>query len=499
MSSDYNSLENDIRLNKIPLDVAEKSIKSFENSWIYIKSTIAFDKNDYLSEDFMGQYYKFKVRNVKICDFIYIYGYEDNDRLLINKSQIIQSENSVEKDEIKLVIRNNNITSEIFIKKYSPRVDSRIEDILHSKNNLIITEGKTDWKHLKRALGLLKEQGRFAELDIDFLEYEDIEMGNKTLKKVCEYNALFSSEYLKIFIFDSDDTKINNEHKNESFLSYGNNVYSIVLPIPEHRKTTPMISIEHYYTDDEIKTFDRNQRRLFFANEFNFNTGQHNLYKTTYALNVNPQVANNLIIDEKVYSLKYPVDKKEDVYKDKGKVSVALSKNDFAENIYQRVPPFDKFSIESFSCFFDKIVEIYNDHKSLKSDNAMEISRGVYHEHLESGFQELTLNCSVNNETAMMLQPNVPLVFLMGLSETMEQIILTVTDCIGNLILNFPIDISDTLLNFLIAKSKNCFNRMYLFVCDENRTSISKKEILHSNDANVIIDRILIELNITMG
>ena len=52
--------------------------------------------------------------------------------------------------------------------------------VLYNKINLelsnlkkprIITEGKTDWKHLKKALLRLKNECKFEQLDIEFLEY----------------------------------------------------------------------------------------------------------------------------------------------------------------------------------------------------------------------------------------------------------------------------------------------------------------------------------------
>ena len=102
----------------------------------------------------LAEKYKFKVKQVSvgIDDYIRIFGAEDEDRLLINTSYVVQSEASLEMDEIKLIVRDDNIYAEIFIKKYLPRIDSRLDEILQSKSNLIITEGKTDWIHLKHAL-----------------------------------------------------------------------------------------------------------------------------------------------------------------------------------------------------------------------------------------------------------------------------------------------------------------------------------------------------------
>ena len=50
----------------------------------------------------------------------------------------------------------------------------------------------------------------------------------------------------------------------------GNNVYAVCIPIPKHRIQTPEISIEHLYSDEEIKTFD-GSFRLYMGNEFNKN------------------------------------------------------------------------------------------------------------------------------------------------------------------------------------------------------------------------------------
>lgn len=90
---------------------------------------------------------------------------------------------------------------------------------------------------MKNALFQLKAEGKFKQLDIDFFEYEnEVQMGNDVLKRICSYQSLFENEKLKIFIFDSDDKKINEEHQGHDYINHGNNVYSLVLPIPKHRK-----------------------------------------------------------------------------------------------------------------------------------------------------------------------------------------------------------------------------------------------------------------------
>ena len=99
-------------------------------------------------------------------------------------------------------------------------------------------------------------------------------MGDSKLISMCENFSRISQKRKLIFIFDNDNPdikkKINNEN-NEQFKSWGNNVFSFTLPVPQHRISTPEISIEHYYTDNIIQTFidnDKGKRRLFLGNEF---------------------------------------------------------------------------------------------------------------------------------------------------------------------------------------------------------------------------------------
>ena len=58
-----------------------------------------------------------------------------------------------------------------------------------------------------------------------------------------------------IFVFDRDDPTILNEVSDESkgYRSWGNNVFSFAIPVPNHRNGNPQISIEFYYKDEEIR------------------------------------------------------------------------------------------------------------------------------------------------------------------------------------------------------------------------------------------------------
>lgn len=148
------------------------------------------------------------------------------------------------------------------------------------ENPLIITEGSTDWKHMKKYWELYIKQSCI----VDFFDYEPgnsskigmikQEMGSAALHEMCRAYSKMKLGKVFIFIADRDEPKIVKEMSNESspYKYWGNGVYSLVLPIPEHRISTPEICIEHYYSDVEIKTFyvcaDKKERRLFLGNDF---------------------------------------------------------------------------------------------------------------------------------------------------------------------------------------------------------------------------------------
>jgi len=221
-------------------------------------------------------------------------------------------------------------------------------DIMNERDgsHLIITEGKTDWKHLKRAYAKLKESGHVTE-ELVFHEYEDdIDMGGNNLLTLCDgYSKIPNSKRI-IAIFDRDDPKVLCKTGVESYKNWGNNVYSILLPVPEHRKSNPNICIEHYYSDSEIKTYDSNNRRLYVGNEFNKTTGAHDVDEIMCRLFNKIGAASNKIIDSQVYQ--YGADNS----------NIALPKNDFAKNIVAEKDDFGNFGYMQFKELFDIIESI---------------------------------------------------------------------------------------------------------------------------------------------
>lgn len=241
-------------------------------------------------------------------------------------------------------------------KKHEDEINKMLSDkIQEIKNNthvkpLIITEGKTDWIHLKNAYERLKQDGEYKDLDIDFLEYYET-MGEDELCKMKDSFARIPQTYKMIFIADRDTDKkdIENFEKDGKYVNWKNNVFTFRIPIPPHRVDTPKICIEHYYSDDEIKReFEVKgiKRRLFMASEFNMDTGDF-LGEEMYRMR-KLKVKNPIEIIEG--------DQKNRVtkFKDPQEINYALSKNEFA----QKITECDDVSYKNFKLIFDVIKEI---------------------------------------------------------------------------------------------------------------------------------------------
>ncbi|MDR6553966.1 AAA family ATPase [Paenibacillus qinlingensis] len=214
---------------------------------------------------------------------------------------------------------------------------------------LIITEGKTDWKHLSKAFSKLVESNHLEELNINFLEYGDeIKMGSDELKKMCIQYSKVPQNNKIIFIFDRDEDQIIRDMCNigKSYKNWGNNVYSLVIPVPAHRTDTPQVCIELYYHNYDLYKVDKNDRRLFLSNEFNPLSSRHN----ELDLNCTDSKIRGTkisIIDDKVFDNKHS--------------NVALTKSDFSDCIYNDDTYFSEIDFEPFLEIYSLVKEIIQD------------------------------------------------------------------------------------------------------------------------------------------
>lgn len=483
-------MEIDIRMEVVDEKAAIDYLKSLNGMWIYIKNINDNFVNERIDEQ-IAIYTKFKVKNIsEDSSTILIYGEEDNDRLVFDKKYVVSYQMTYKKDELYIQIKVGDNFTRIYIKKYLPTLMRRLNEILASERNLIITEGKTDWKHLKHALAVFQSQNLYKDINFDFFEYEDdLQMGNNKLMDILNYSKLFYSVGIKVFVFDSDDKEINKKHDGKSFVSWGNNVFSLILPVPQFRERTPLISIENYYTDEEIKTCDENERRLYINDEFDDETGvlknNPRIFNTQYKkLKKNPP---NHIIDDNVFLVPINIDICDDnIYKIiKECTNIALSKNNFAENISKSKKPFDSIKSDKFSLIFDVIREIQN-HKVIKT--AYEIK--------EQGVKE---EVTISDEIFIKKYDNELQKLEIHLDETYD--IQNFDGCHWvsvqkekdkfNIILNENVTISLPLTpqiwQFLIEKIDNEQNRIEVYIHKNN--DIKMFEILNDELAGFLIDR----------
>lgn len=208
---------------------------------------------------------------------------------------------------------------------------------------LIMTEGKTDCIHLRAALQELKMKGLYENLNVEF-DDRDIG-GNVMLMSTCAGLSTTPQSRPIICIFDRDNPEIVKKACPEgvSYKAWGNNVFSCVIPIPEHRTANPNISIEFYYQDYEIMQEDESGRRLFLSNEFDANSGRHN------TLNMNCILLNKIkdhvsVIDHHVYN--------------EEKKNIALPKADFADYVLNKKSGYDNFNFSEFGKIFEIILTI---------------------------------------------------------------------------------------------------------------------------------------------
>ncbi len=216
---------------------------------------------------------------------------------------------------------------------------------------VIITEGKTDWKHIKAALQLFKDNHEYEEIDVEILEY-DFDFGDSKLHNLLNQYKTFPHRYKVIGVFDCDEANGANGksiHKAGGIKQYGDNIWGMSIPIPEYRSyNTGGISIEFLYKDEDLKLQDENGRRMYVTSEFD----------------ENGRLASNHII-----GVKNNHDVKNYITPDKEKIqadevidvdgnSLALSKEQFALNVLEKRGAFANVDFDGFRPLFDRLESI---------------------------------------------------------------------------------------------------------------------------------------------
>jgi hypothetical protein len=219
----------------------------------------------------------------------------------------------------------------------------------------IITEGKTDWKHLEKAFEKIGYRRRleFFKLDEDLGDMELLETVRR-IKRLPNKKAI-------ICIFDRDNPKIVEELSKQTggadteYQDWGNNVFSMMLPVPDHRKDYQNISIEMYYPDEIIKRESNDGKRLFFDNELKMEKLPGGKAKR---IPISPIAG--VEFTKKIYST--DVDSIEDSSGQKR----GISKTVFAALIYKAEAPFHDVDFGNFRLISEIIEKILNDGPAIR-------------------------------------------------------------------------------------------------------------------------------------
>lgn len=233
--------------------------------------------------------------------------------------------------------------------EFSKNFEKVKAEIVRGEKPIVVTEGKTDWRHIKKALAIFQSRGEFTDLDIEFHEYDDDSFSDDKLNTFLANIKLLENKRKIIGIFDRDEGHGKFYGKKE-FNELGNNVFAVSIPQPDFRAYHEGVCIELMYQDDDLLKKDADGRRIFLSSEFNA-FGRLVEDKSIAVLNASKiksylSIAKQKIVDSDVF--------------DNESNSLALSKFNFAMAIESCTPPFENVDVISFHPLFETLRKIYN-------------------------------------------------------------------------------------------------------------------------------------------
>ncbi len=204
----------------------------------------------------------------------------------MERSQIIDLDNG----GIVCTPTNNDLYQEVYElmidenNRFANQLKDLEKELLDVQKPIIITEGKTDIKHILKA----KEKLGLDDIDFGVIDEAKQPEGDANLESLLVQLGKVARPNKIIGVFDRDNDSIIKkvEVAEQKIRDFGNNVYAFCIPIPESRynQGQKKISIEYLYSDDEIKTTLENGCRLFFGTEFTKHSMRHNSENLTLAL-----------------------------------------------------------------------------------------------------------------------------------------------------------------------------------------------------------------------
>ena len=190
-----------------------------------------------------------------------------------------------------------------------------------------------------------------SKLDVCFHMYKPGKsISNSTLYEIyAKRDVVKEGNQIEVYLLDSDDKRYTDKARADGkcYTKGGQNIYLAVLPKPEHRNFDT-VCIEHFYTDDDLKRCDKNNRRIYLSGEFDKNTGLHLVEPGLRTARLSPLAKSDYaIISEGVL--------------DCHDVNHALSKNEFARAVSCRAASHKDVEFSHFSVIFDMLMDIQKD------------------------------------------------------------------------------------------------------------------------------------------
>ncbi|MBR5994356.1 MAG: AAA family ATPase [Lachnospiraceae bacterium] len=243
--------------------------------------------------------------------------------------------------------------------------DKKLKDQVERLRNLqvktvLFTEGTTDEILLKKALEKLNLDNSLIEICAASQNHgKHNDDAIKKLLVTLQENPCSNNTIIGMFDRDANPPVELTNDKGEKvklvdhkYVKLGEHLFAFAIPIPHNREEGNQISIEHYFTDEEIKTENENQQRLFLGNEF-YPSGNCIDDSKNYHYRNARNYCNTIRIIEHEQNA-FVTDKK-------GDNDFSLSKKRFAEAVYNDMPGFSNFDFSEFNKIFDIIREITTD------------------------------------------------------------------------------------------------------------------------------------------
>lgn len=244
------------------------------------------------------------------------------------------------------------------LREEDKKLKKEIEHLRQVQNRIVLyTEGTTDEILLKKALEKLNISD--LPLEIHAASQNRGKHSDDAIKKLLsalQENPCVNNTVIGLFdrdavppveLLDMTGNKIKPvEHE---FVQLGDHIYAFSLPVPHNRPETDQISIEHYFTDEEIMTENENQQRLFMGKEF-YPSGNHIDDTKDYNYSNASRYCGTIRIIEH--------EQKAFVTDRKGNGDFSLSKQHFAEAVCDSRPGFDHFDFSEFDKIFGVIMKI---------------------------------------------------------------------------------------------------------------------------------------------